>query len=136
MKTLFYLSILFLPLFSCSKSDKDDTNPTTSNLIGKWKQIEIFGSNGGSNPTWQKVTNGYTIEFLSNGKFISSKFTECSTGGYAISITNEISMTYNCSSFTNNYIEKVETNTNSQLIIKPTYLECDEGCSVKFEKEN
>ena len=134
MKTIFYLSVLFFGLFSCSKSD----NNTTSNpsIVGKWKQTELYNSNGGTSPTWHTVTNGYILEFFSNGTFTSTKHIECITGSYTISPTNEVIMTYNCAGFTNSYLEKVETNTSTQLILKPSYLNCDEGCSVKFEKVN
>lgn len=134
MKAIFYLAILFFSVISCSKNY--DVKTTLPNVAGKWKQIEFYNSNGGSNPSWNVVANGYTIEFFSNGTFSSSKLTDCSTGKYVVSTTNEISMNYNCVSFTNNYVEKIETITNSQLILKPNYLNCDEGCSVKFERIN
>lgn len=134
MKALFYLPVLFFSFLSCSKSD--DNSASKQSVIGKWKLIELYNSDGGSSPTWHPITNGYTIEFLSNGTFNSTKYAECATGSYTISASNEISMTYNCPSFANNYIEKTETITNTQLILKPTYANCDEGCSVKFEKTN
>lgn len=134
MRTVFYLTILFFSLVSCAKSSDDDIDSAT--VVGRWKQTAVYNSNGGSTPSWNTITNGYTIEFLSNGTFNSSKFSDCSTGTYTISSNNEISMTYNCENFKNNYVEKVETNTESQLILKPNYLDCDEGCSVKFEKIN
>ncbi|QBN20184.1 hypothetical protein [Flavobacterium nackdongense] len=134
MKTIFYLAILYFSALSCSKSEGD--NSTKPSVVGKWKQIELYNSDGGSSPSWHTITNGYTIELLSNGTFNSTKHSECTTGSYTISSTNEISMTYNCSGFTNNFIEKIETITNTQLILKPIYINCDEGCSVKFAKLN
>ena len=134
MKKLFYSTVFFITLICCSKNNNDE--PTLPSVVGKWKQTELYNSNGGSTPTWNVVSNGYTIEFLSNGTFSSTKLSDCSTGTYTISGTNEISMTYNCASFTNIYVEKIENKTNSQLILKPNYLNCDEGCSVKFERIN
>jgi len=134
MKTLIYLPILLILTMSCSKSNNDDSSKPS--IIGKWKLIELYNSDGGTSPTWHTVTNGYLLEFFSNGTFTSTKHIECTTGSYTISPTNEVNMTYNCVSFTNSYLEKVETNTSTQLILKPTYMNCDEGCSVKFEKVN
>ncbi|MEY2693597.1 MAG: hypothetical protein RIT03_1989 [Bacteroidota bacterium] len=132
-KRIVYLTILFIGFFSCSKSDSTTSNPS---IVGKWKQTELFTSNGGSSPAWQTVANGYEIELLSNGTFTSTKNSECATGTFSLSATNDLNMTYNCAGFTNSYVEKVETITDSQLILRPTYLNCDEGCSVKFEKVN
>ncbi|MBF2708278.1 hypothetical protein [Flavobacterium soyangense] len=134
MKTLIYLPILLFLTMSCSKSNNDDSSKPS--IIGKWKLIELYNSDGGTSPTWHTVTNGYVLEFFSNGTFTSTKHIECTTGSYIISPTNEVNMTYNCVGFTNSYLEKVETNTSLQLILKPTYMNCDEGCSVKFEKVN
>jgi len=134
MKTLIYLPILLILTMSCSKSNNDDSSKPS--IIGKWKLIELYNSDGGTSPTWHTVTNGYLLEFFSNGTFTSTKHIECTTGSYTISPTNEVNMTYNCVSFTNSYLEKVETNTSTQLILKPTYMNCDEGRSVKFEKVN
>lgn len=133
MKTIIYLAVLFFCFSSCSKSDSTTSNPS---IVGKWKQTEVFTSNGDSSPAWQTVANGYEIELLSNGTFTSTKYSECTTGTYIISAENEVNMVYNCAGFMNSYVEKVETITGSQLILRPTYLNCDEGCSVKFEKVN
>ena len=133
MKTIIYLAALFFCFSSCSKSDTTTTNPS---IIGKWKQTELYTSNGGSSPAWQTIANGYEIELLSNGTFTSTKYSECATGTFSLSAANEVNMVYNCAGFMNSYVEKVETITGSQLILRPTYLNCDEGCSVKFEKVN
>jgi hypothetical protein len=134
MKTIIYLSVLFFGFSSCSKSDKNIV--TNASIIGKWKQTELYTSNGGSSPAWQTVSNGYEIELLSNGTFTSTKYSECATGIYSISVANEVNMTYNCVGFSNSYIEIVEKITDSQLVLRPSYQNCDEGCSVKFEKVN
>jgi hypothetical protein len=134
MKKLYYLPILLILLLSCSKNENND--PVEPTVVGKWKQIELYNSDGGSSTSWHAITNGYTIEFLNNGTFNSTKHTECSTGKYTLSASNEITLTYNCTSYTNKYIEKLESLTNTELILKPTYMTCDEGCSVKFRKMN
>ncbi len=129
MKTLFYL-IFAIIINGCTKNENEPE------IIGKWKQIEIYGSDGGASPTWHPVSNGYYLEFLKNGNFTSTKFSECNSGTFNYLNTNEVNMTYNCSNFSNNYIEIIESNTHTILILKPSYMECDEGCSVKFEKIN
>jgi uncharacterized protein YcfL len=52
MKTLFFLPIVFFSLLSCSKSGENDTIPTSSVLVGKWKLIERKISDGGCTPDW------------------------------------------------------------------------------------
>ena len=131
MKPLYYLFISLIFVLSCSKNNNEKSN---QNITGKWKQVAFYNSNGGSTPIWNQVDNGYTIEFLNNGKFISTKHSECTTGDFILTTNNQISMTYNCSSFKNNFIEAIEMNTISELVLKPSYKECDEGCSVKFIK--
>ena len=128
MKKLFPISILLLSLISCARNN--NSSPTPS-IIAKWKQTALYNSNGGSSPAWQQVTNGYTIEFFNNGTFTSTKHSECAAGNYTVSASNKINMTYTCAGFTNSYLEEIEANTNTELILKPTYLNCDEGCSVK-----
>ena len=132
MKAIIFLSIFLLGLTSCSK----DENETPPSISGSWKLTEIYSSDGGSNSGWHPVTNGYTYQFNSNGTFTSNRFSECNTGTYTLTSANEVKLVYTCSSFPNSYIEKIKSLTNSELILEPTYMNCDEGCNVKLTRIN
>ena len=79
MKNL--ILIFTILLLSCSN---DDNKPQENPLKGTWKLIETYSSDGGSNPQWTSVENGYTYTFNSNGTYSSTRFSECSTGEYTI----------------------------------------------------
>lgn len=132
MKKFIYLQVLLFSIISCSKNEPNPTN--SDKIIGKWQFSEFFGGDGGNNPSWSEIPNGYTIEFLENGKFISNRFNECSIGTYSLSTNNELLLDYNCTDFQNNYKEKIMNLTNAELIIRPTDSQCDEGCDYKFKK--
>ena len=132
MKALLYIPIVCLLFFGCSKDDNDTKSVAT--VLGKWKQIESYQSDGGSSPTWIAISNGYTIEFRSDGTFTSTKFSDCGVGSYIVSITNEVVMSYSCDSFTTNDLQQIENLSGSIMILKPLGLNCDEGCGDKFQK--
>ena len=132
MKALLYISLICLTLFSCSKDENDSKSSTT--VVGKWKQIESYQSDGGSSPAWSPISNGYTLEFLDNGTFTATKFTDCQAGTYSVSTSNQIVMVYSCENFTTNDLQQIEAISGSQIILKPTDAQCDEGCAEKFQR--
>ena len=124
-----------LPFVNCSNSSNENS------IIGTWQLIETYGSDGGSNPEWTTVENGYIYTFYINGNFTSNRFSECLEGNYTISENNLI-LDYGCTDF-NTGIETpagtfIEDYTfeGEYLILTPTYLTCIEGCSYKFKKTN
>ncbi|AUS07068.1 hypothetical protein [Pseudotamlana carrageenivorans] len=136
MKLTILILCIFLSLTSCSD---DEAKSQENNFLGTWKLIETYGSDGGSNSQWTSVDNGYTYTFNNNGTFSSTRFTECTTGTYGVS-SNSITLVYGCEgfdtgienpagTFVENYVFEDEN-----IILTPTYMNCDEGCSYKFEK--
>jgi len=110
-----------------------------NSIIGIWKLIETYGSDGGSNPLWTPVDNGYTYTFHENGSFTSDRFSECSEGNYSIS-GNTLTLDYGCDGFTAGieipegiFVEKYIFK-NENMILSPSYMNCDEGCEYKFKK--
>jgi len=136
MKNLILIFSILISLTSCNS---DDTNKQESTVIGNWKLIETYGSDGGNNPQWNSVANGYTYTFNQNGSFTSNRFSECSEGNYSI-LANNLTLDYGCSNFdtgietpAGTFVEKLVFE-NENLILTPTYLACIEGCAFKFEK--
>lgn len=122
-----YLFIFFISL-SCSS----DTSETQENsLIGTWKLVEVYESNGGAQPSWKTVEDGFTYSFKENSLVTSSKF-DCS-GIYGIKSSQSFTIEFGCESGkmkgTLDY-RFVEGN----LILTPNPNTCIEGCDQKFTK--
>lgn len=70
MKSLILILSMFLSLSSCS----DDKKSQNENILGTWKLIETYGSDGGSIPKWTAVNNGYKYTFNSDGTLFQIDF--------------------------------------------------------------
>lgn len=134
MKNLILIMIVLIS--SCSKNE---TIEQEDELKGTWKLIERYGSDAGNISQWHPVENGYTYTFNSNGTYSSTRFSECSTGDYTFTAST-LTLAYDCENF-NTGIENspeafIENYVfeNRKIILTPTYLNCDEGCSYKFRK--
>ena len=97
------------------------------------------GSDGGSNPQWTTVANGYTYTFSDDGTFSSTRFTECTTGTYEVS-SNSITLDYGCAGFgtgienpAGTFVENYSFESEN-IILTPSYMNCIEGCGYRFEK--
>ena len=136
MKNLILIFSILIIFINCAN---DDTNKQENSIIGTWKLIETYGSDGGSNPQWSTITNGYSYTFNQSGNFTSNRFSECSEGKYSIS-GDDLILDYGCNGFTTSienpegtFIEKFIFERGN-LILTPTYLTCIEGCGYKFQK--
>ena len=132
-----FLILSCLALISCSNDEK--VSQTNATLIGNWQLIATYNSDGGSNNGWTTVQLGYAMKFNENGTFTSQKYAECTEGTYTIS-GNNLTLDYNCEGFTagiespaGTFVENM-TFENGKLILNPMYMNCDEGCGLKFEK--
>ena len=72
MKLLILILSILFSLTSCSR---DEVNTHSKRILGTWKLIETYGSDGGSSPQWTTVSNGYTYTFGNDGTLISDRFT-------------------------------------------------------------
>lgn len=137
MKNLILLFSLILSFSSCSQNEEEKINDNS--IFGTWKLIEVYSSDGGSNPQWKPVVNGYTYTFNLDGTFTSNRFSECSIGKFELNNTT-LTLKFDCIGFTTGiespegtFIENFIKN-NNEIILKPTYLNCIEGCGNKFQK--
>jgi len=133
------LVLIFSILFSLTSCSEKETNQQKNSIYGTWQLIEIYQSDGGSNPQWISVDIGYTYIFNNDGTFSSTRFTECTSGTYEIS-SDSITLDYSCVGFdtgvenpSGTFIESYIFE-NAYLILTPSYLNCIEGCDYKFEK--
>lgn len=136
MRYLILILSTFILNTGCSK---DDSNRNLENqVLGNWKLIEIFGEDGVGG-SWQPVENGYEYNFNSDNTFSSTRFEECMTGNFVVT-DNLLRLTFDCDDFQtgfendNNEIVEMIDFDDGNLILTPTYLNCDEGCDYKFEK--
>lgn len=136
MKNMYLILSIFFFTTGCSE---EEAKPKEDFIYGTWKLIEIYQSDGSSNPQWTNVDSGYTYTFNNDGTFSSTRFSECTSGTYEVS-SNSITLDYSCNgfdtgienppgTFVENYFFE-----NNNLIIIPSYLHCIEGCNYKFEK--
>lgn len=128
MKSIILILSMLLSLTSCSD---DDVKPQENDILGTWKLIETYGSDGGSNPQWTAVNNGYTYTFNNDGTLISDRFT-CN-GSYSLLSQNQVTISFDCADSQFNLVYNF-TFKNQYLILTPNLSNCDEGCGDKYEK--
>jgi hypothetical protein len=132
MKNFKIITLVLATLLSCSS----ENHPKQDSIIGQWQLIEI---EGGFPTQSEMVENGYIYAFKNDGSFTSNKYQECGSGNYSFTETT-LTLIYDCIGFTasieyppgtfvENYIFQ-----NGKLILRPTYLNCIEGCAYKFKK--
>lgn len=118
-------------LISCSKSD-DNKN---SDLIGKWKLIEVLSDPGDGSGTFHSVSSEKIIEFQSNGTITSNgsicdmsvESVSSSSGTYSLS--DSIINSSDCPSSPLKI--KFHKNGSTLTISYP----CDEACIAKYIKK-
>jgi hypothetical protein len=117
-------------LISCATNDK-----INSDLIGKWKLIEVLADPGDGSGTFHSVSSGKIIEFHSDGT-VTSNGSICdmsiesdlpSTGTYSLADS-----TLNSANCAHSVLKIKFGIIGSTLIIN---YPCDEACSAKYIKE-
>lgn len=128
MKNMFLILSIFFLITGCSEGEAEQQE---NSIYGTWKLIETYGSDGGNNPQWTSIVDGYTYTFNDDGTIISDRFT-CN-GGYTLISSNQVTINFNCvdSQFNLMYTYSFE---NQNLILTPDLSNCDEGCGEKYEK--
>ena len=130
MKNLILIAVLFTSLSGCTNNENESRQIQESSIIGTWKLIEKYGSDGGSDPQWNTVEDGYVYTFKNNDIIISNRF-NCN-GSYTLSSSNQVTITFDCSDSQFNLVYDY-TFENRKLILT-NLSNCDEGCGEKYEK--
>lgn len=118
MKKLLLLFVLS-GLLSCSN---DDPAPVPQEILGKWKYVEYvtdyleYDQNG--NIIHYYITDGFEVQFNSDGSFTSNEVDGFSGGYYSVN-NNIIQMNYlNGSTFATKF-RRYYSSSDSQLYLSP-----------------
>ena len=127
--------ILSLLTLGCSNDNtpKEESNNIPQELIGKWKIVEIFETDGGSNPEWRNENTiyGYNIWFKSNGVYIKNEGD--TQGRYELENNN---IKYILASTQNSQTVHIENLTVNTLIIDFLNFEPYKHRYIKISSEN
>lgn len=139
MKKILILPILFLTLLGCSKSKNDEvitSNTTPTELIGTWKFVGYYDDMaiGTNNNNFHLVSDGFTINYNTDGNCYSTANIYYTNGTYTLSNNSILTTSYISS--TNNTVssgsELIYKLTSSELILQP--LNTQLTFAYKYEK--
>lgn len=124
MKTIVLTFLCFISFFSCSD---DENKPQENSIIGSWKLVEVYGSDG-TEGQWTNVENGYTYTFTESNTLISNRFS-CN-GNFSVD-TDSLTISFDC--------DENQFNMSSTYSFEDRFLviypdNCDEGCAEKYER--
>lgn len=111
MKTIILIFSLFI--MGCSNDHTPNEEPNIpQELIGKWKIIEVYETDGGREPQWRDEDTGaiYDYWFKSDGTFLQSD--GIYNGTYTIDTSMKLTFTINSPNTVS-----IEQLTSTQLII-------------------
>lgn len=114
MKAMILIFSLFI--LGCSSDDtpKKETNNIPKELIGKWKIVEVYETDGGSEPQWRNENTiyEYNIWFKNNGEYIKNE-----GDSYGIYELENNNLKYILTSTQNSQTVHIENLTINSLII-------------------
>ncbi len=128
MKSIFLILITVFFSISCTKNDNNNQETT---IIGSWKLIEAYGSDGGEG-SWQIIENGYNYEFKESGLLLSNRFNCDGTFEIDESLDHQLNISFQC--------DDTQFQLSHQIIFEAgnlilwNSLDCDEGCGWKFKR--
>lgn len=124
MKNLIFTIIIAVITLNCSKSDSENQNNIPPELIGKWKVIEVYSTDGGSPAVWSSYDSGYEYDiwFKNDGIFMitGTTNTDCMSGNFVVS-GNDI--TYSNSICASNEPVTIELLNETDLLINLNHFE-------------
>ena len=124
MKNMFLILTFSLMSLGCSNNNDDPQNNILPELIGKWKIVERYSTDGGSPASWSPYDSGeiYDKWFKSDGTFIIVGINnpDCASGTYSVE-NNYI--TYTDSPCAPEKPVIIESLTHTELIIDANFFE-------------
>lgn len=105
---------------SCSNNDEKSQNNVPQELIGKWKIVEVYSTDGGSPASWSPYDSEevYDIWIKENNTYISEDNDEnCKNGRF--SLDNDQITFHPCAS---EYPFTIEILTIDTLILRDNYI--------------
>ena len=120
----YILLILVITFLGCSKGSEEPNN-IPPELIGKWKVVERYTTDGGSDPTWSLYDSGriYDKWFKGDGTYILTRPStnpDCMGGNYSVLENN---ITYSNNPCTTGAPVTIELLTENELIIDTNFFE-------------
>lgn len=125
MRNFFLTLILAFSTVSC-QSDSNEIVPT-SDLIGSWKLVQIYGSDG-ANGQWTTINDGYTYQFKNDMTLVSDRF-GCD-GNYQKE-SDSLIINFEC---INNHFNSLYIMSFEEGKLMLTDPLCDEGCIEVYER--
>jgi hypothetical protein len=113
MKAISLVLVLFILGCSNEKIPNIEPNNIPQKLLGKWKIVEVFETDGASEPQWRNYTssNNFNVWFKSDGKYVNSDGdVNCLTGTYSLK-NDTLSYFSSCGGKSEVYIELLLSDT-------------------------
>jgi hypothetical protein len=137
------MTITIIALLLFAGCGDEQQNEQQMSIYGTWQLVEQRFGNVSNSGSWENVPDGYTMEFGSDQKYISSSNAICksnpsNTGTFNLTTSQDgsiIVIELECEESENNLfsMEYLYTFKNGYLLFSPIFS-CDEGCSYKFKK--
>ncbi|MBW7960611.1 lipocalin family protein [Patescibacteria group bacterium] len=125
MKNMFLILSVIFSFFSCND---DDNKVQEKSILGSWKLIEVYGSDGGQGQ-WTPIENGYVYEFRSDNTLLSNRF---SCNGTYQNLSDSVLISFDCDD--TQFNASYEFSFEGNKLILSNSSDCDEGCVEKYEK--
>ncbi len=129
MKNMILSFLIFSFIVSGCNEEGETPQLNTNSIYGTWKLVEFFTDSPLiTDPLWNKIEDGFTVELRTNDTFTSGEYDGCPTGKFEI-IENGITLTYDCAA-------RSSMSYTFYLISSKLEWEavCYEGCRWRFVK--
>ena len=125
MKTQKWGVVIMLLMQSCNPVEPDSQQWVPEELIGQWKTVAVFDSDGSNEPRWRDYQSDktYDIWYKENGEYASFDFTyndQCNDGTYSVNKKYEITFYTPCAGI---YIVQIDSLFGDTLIIDANHFE-------------